>query len=267
MENAWGEWAHVEDNDNHLIKKSLDPHWVLTKNYTFKGSPKEPALLYTNLNNARVQACIDATKWHHILSVKEFRHDQKCVLSLIERWWDTTHTFHLPNVELGFTPYDFTCITGIPIARGEHGPVPFDQAKWADERQLRSMFPHITGDDVVSGSGITCRYLKDLLYSIRLVDCPDARIQPTPAQAQRERMWLQAFFLLVLGEVFFPVSKKWVSYGWCEAVADPSMVSTYDWGTPILARLYFNLDRSSRGKLKQGQFFWTVLQVFALNLF
>ena len=29
------------------------------------------------------------------------------VQCLIDRWWDTTHTFHIPKREITVTPYDF----------------------------------------------------------------------------------------------------------------------------------------------------------------
>lgn len=33
------------------------------------------------------------------------------------RWWDITRTFHLPSCELGFTPFDFTKLTGICLIK------------------------------------------------------------------------------------------------------------------------------------------------------
>jgi len=32
---------------------------------------------------------------------------------LIERWWDTTHTFHIAEWEMTVTPYDFHCMTSL----------------------------------------------------------------------------------------------------------------------------------------------------------
>ena len=34
------------------------------------------------------------------------------VQCLIERWWDTTHTFHIAEREMMVTPYDFHRMTG-----------------------------------------------------------------------------------------------------------------------------------------------------------
>ena len=35
------------------------------------------------------------------------------VQCLIERWWDTTHTFHIAKCEMTVTPYDFYSITDL----------------------------------------------------------------------------------------------------------------------------------------------------------
>ena len=35
------------------------------------------------------------------------------VQCLIERWWDTTHTFHIFKQEMTVTPYNFYCMTGL----------------------------------------------------------------------------------------------------------------------------------------------------------
>ena len=35
------------------------------------------------------------------------------VQCLIERWWDTTHTFHITKWEMIVTPYNFYCMTSL----------------------------------------------------------------------------------------------------------------------------------------------------------
>ena len=37
------------------------------------------------------------------------------VYALVERWWDSTNTFHLPFEEMTMTPYDFSMITGLKV--------------------------------------------------------------------------------------------------------------------------------------------------------
>ena len=35
------------------------------------------------------------------------------VQTLVERWWDTTHAFHIADREMTITPYDFHHMTGL----------------------------------------------------------------------------------------------------------------------------------------------------------
>ena len=51
-------------------------------------------------------------------------HDLNGLYALMERWMDSTHTFHLPVGELTLDPVSFAAITGVACA-GE--PVPFDR--------------------------------------------------------------------------------------------------------------------------------------------
>ena len=60
-----------------------------------------------------IKNIIDLAGWSRILMINMPNSDQRLVESCVERWWDTTHTFHLPLVELGISPYDFTFITGM----------------------------------------------------------------------------------------------------------------------------------------------------------
>ena len=61
--------------------------------------------------------------------------DRSLVYALIERWWDTTHTFHFPQGKIGITPLDVTMLTGMSIKRGravtygDYGYSKFDHAQ------------------------------------------------------------------------------------------------------------------------------------------
>ena len=39
------------------------------------------------------------------------------VQNLVERWWDTTHTFHIVDREMTVTPHDFYRMTGLRCDR------------------------------------------------------------------------------------------------------------------------------------------------------
>lgn len=55
---------------------------------------------------------IDGTVFCKFLMRKFPNSDQGIVKGLVERWWPTTHSFHFPNFELGFTPLDLYMISG-----------------------------------------------------------------------------------------------------------------------------------------------------------
>ena len=56
------------------------------------------------------------------LTYGSYASSQAAMCALIERWMDTSHTFHLPFSEMTVTPLDFAAITGLSFS-GE--PVPF----------------------------------------------------------------------------------------------------------------------------------------------
>ncbi|GMQ06354.1 hypothetical protein CsSME_00050982 [Camellia sinensis var. sinensis] len=50
--------------------------------------------------------------------------------ALVERWWDTTNSFHCPTSgEMTMAPYDFTMITGLGV-RGDLIPFDTDMGEW-----------------------------------------------------------------------------------------------------------------------------------------
>ncbi|KAL7168350.1 hypothetical protein ACSBR2_038734 [Camellia fascicularis] len=46
-------------------------------------------------------------------------------MALVERWWDTTNSFHFFSTgEMTLTPYDFSMLTGLRVGVGD--PIPFN---------------------------------------------------------------------------------------------------------------------------------------------
>ncbi|KAF6148796.1 hypothetical protein GIB67_038129 [Kingdonia uniflora] len=61
--------------------------------------------------------------------------DNQVILATIERWWPTTHTFHLPCGGLEITPRDFTLLAGICIKTGE--PIEFHESSTDYDNAIR----------------------------------------------------------------------------------------------------------------------------------
>jgi hypothetical protein len=62
--------------------------------------------------------------------------DRSLIYALIERWWDTTHTFHFPQGEIGITPLDVTMLTGMSVGRGR--AVTFGDGQYSSFEDARS---------------------------------------------------------------------------------------------------------------------------------
>ncbi|KAF6140345.1 hypothetical protein GIB67_011364, partial [Kingdonia uniflora] len=61
---------------------------------------------------------LKATNFMSVFDCKIWNGDNQVILAMIEHWWPTTHTFHLPCGKLGITPRDFTVLTGIGVLFG-----------------------------------------------------------------------------------------------------------------------------------------------------
>ena len=66
------------------------------------------------------RARIEDTRFHsfiNAISGRSTKHDKAGLRALVERWMDTTHTFHLPFGEMTISPGDFAYLTSIPYDR------------------------------------------------------------------------------------------------------------------------------------------------------
>ena len=64
------------------------------------------------INEARFGTFFEALSNHETHEYK----DLQLLLALVEHFWDTTYTFHFPNIgEVMLTPYDFSIIIGLRL--------------------------------------------------------------------------------------------------------------------------------------------------------
>ena len=105
---------------NFLFRLQLDSH-------TFKGAGNfhGARMWYDELPDDIKDQIQDTGFGDFILALPDAqgRTDYQPLHALMERWSDTTHTFHLPCGEFTLDPVSFAAITGIACA-GD--PVPFD---------------------------------------------------------------------------------------------------------------------------------------------
>ncbi|KAF6142791.1 hypothetical protein GIB67_002655 [Kingdonia uniflora] len=155
---------------------------------------------------------------------------------MIERWWPTTHTFHLPCGELG-TPRDFTVLTGIGIGTGE--PMEFDESSMDYGNAIR-VFPDMMPTDYKNGC-ISFAHLRSYLDHTK-VNIRD------PANA---KTIFRAFMLFYFGGVLFGNSKSWARLELlCPIAILENKAYTIDFGSTILGHLYYCLDQASKQDVK-----------------
>ncbi|OVA12159.1 Aminotransferase-like [Macleaya cordata] len=191
------------------------------------------------ISNDEAKELIDLCCWDRLFTITVGNGDKKIMEGLIERWWDTTHTFHFLKLEIGFTPLDFTFLTGISIGSGD--PPPFNLEAFADYESMMytyflHMTPHISENKhQYRGNGINPTYVKEYILQSQARDTTE----------EGEEI-ARAFFMWMIGQVFFANSTCVVPIGWLAALLVIEDVGTYDWGSSILARIYRSLDECSR---------------------
>ena len=80
------------------------------------GNPASVKKWFAKLPPA-TRARIKDTGFHsfiNAISGRSTKHDKAGLRALVERWIDTTHTFHLPFGEMIISPGDFAYLTSIP---------------------------------------------------------------------------------------------------------------------------------------------------------
>ena len=83
------------------------------------GSFNKVNLYYQGLS-ACVKQMVDGKGFNSIISAltySSYASSQAMMCALVERWMDTTHTFHLPVREMTITLLDFTAIIGLSFSR------------------------------------------------------------------------------------------------------------------------------------------------------
>ncbi len=169
------------------------------------------------------------------------RMDRKLVRALVERWWDTTNSFHFQFGEMTITPLDFAATTGLRVG-GD--PIPFDSGLYLDRVAVRHFLGREAGDEAV----VRCDHLPVIW------DHEPA----TPAEAAQ---MARAYLLFLFGTVLFPNRQYTVHLGWLPALADLRTADRLDWGGSALGTLYCFLGSMVRGVGTTLGGYWRILEV------
>ncbi|KAI3924322.1 hypothetical protein MKW98_032523, partial [Papaver atlanticum] len=124
-----GSYRVVGDDKKHAstdITFASDP----TFRYQHRGSLVSVINYYKVItkHSLRVKYIIERAGWDCLLTMNIRETSHSLIDYIVERFWDTTNTFHFPFGEMGFTPLDWVMLTGLSIGVG--ADIPYDSKKY-----------------------------------------------------------------------------------------------------------------------------------------
>ncbi|XP_034229374.1 protein MAINTENANCE OF MERISTEMS-like [Prunus dulcis] len=231
---------HVNVTD-HLSYKNTLTHIKGCGNNTLCG------LWYRHELPPRVKEKVDSVGFSNfaILLGTKGRRDKHLLMALAERWWDTTHTFHLDEVgELTMTPKDFSAITGLPVCGKS---LEYD------------MEAHTKIEEVVRLFGDPIRSILNAKMKCRDIVNKYKRWKPqTPEQ---EDQLTRVFILAVLGSSLCNDKSDSVYLYYMPSLAKIEEIKDYNRGGAGLACLYLSMDALSRGLVASTGGYWQAWEV------
>ncbi|XP_028052401.1 protein MAIN-LIKE 2-like [Camellia sinensis] len=143
---------------------------------------------------------------------------------LVERWWDTTDSFHFSSIgELTLTPYDFSMLTNLRVRVG--GPIPYDpdMTQWrAAQRQFLKAISDITSHGMVRYSWFYDHFSES---------------QPTTTDEVTQHT--RDFLMHLLDTTLFANQENTMRLYLLGALVHLPQVTEYDWGGAGLATLHY----------------------------
>ncbi|XP_026387471.1 protein MAIN-LIKE 1-like isoform X2 [Papaver somniferum] len=238
-----GRFPAVEDDKPHASTEIT----VADNNnsqYTHRGNLHSIITHYKVISrlSPKVKYIIERAGWDRPLNMELGETPHSMVEYIVERFWDTTNTFHFPFGEMAFTPLDWVMLTGVNI--GDGLDVPYDSEKYQFEYVSDNIFPDIQDASLCpkgaswKSNSITVKFLSSYFVPEKLRAAENDK-------AIAERV-ATSFFMYVLGQFFFSNAKNYIDAGWLAAFDDLDAVHTYDWGGAAFSRLYAALRIAGR---------------------
>ncbi|XP_028084526.1 protein MAIN-LIKE 2-like [Camellia sinensis] len=142
--------------------------------------------------------------------------------ALVERWWDTTDSFHLfATREMTMTPFDFSMLTSIGV-EGDLIPFDTDMGEWdAAQIYLLDARPPLSWPRFVRYSWFEDQF----------------RIQ-APTTREEVEQYARGFIMLLLGTTLFADRVNTVALYLLSTLVDVTWIMRYDWGGAGLATFY-----------------------------
>ena len=107
--------------------------------------------------------------------------------------------------------------------------------------------------DKCKANGLPVKFVKEYLTNDTIVSNTDPYIIA------------RVFYFYVIGYVFFPNGAHYIPFGALSLVEDIHNIGKYDWGSAILARVYYGLDVvvsvAGQKRAKSVDYFWQFIEV------
>ncbi|XP_058202936.1 protein MAIN-LIKE 1-like [Rhododendron vialii] len=177
-----------------------------------------------------VQGLVDAAGFGTFVQVltTPIRNNHALLTALVERWWDTTNTFHLPHGEMTIMPLDFAAITGLRVG---DDPIPFDMGLANDDVALQWFLGFVPR--VENGS---------IMYaSLR------RRWNHDPASDEEAEQMAKAYLLYLFCASLFLNRHSRVHVSFLPALQHLQTIGCFDWGGSALAACHSFIGAASRG--------------------
>ncbi|KAI8571874.1 hypothetical protein RHMOL_Rhmol01G0153700 [Rhododendron molle] len=175
--------------------------------------------------------------------------DWSLMTSLVERWWDTTNTFHLPSAgDMTITPSDFSLLIGLRVGGAS---LRVDPRLWERIGALEwflGKVPPLHSKGHIDIAWLSKTYMK-----------ADILTQVSVEQLTR------AFLLYLLGQTLFANMDSSVHTQFLAPLQHLGAIREFDWGSSALATLYHNLGACSRDKSPILGGHYRVLELYAFE--
>ena len=158
--------------------------------------------------------------------------------ALVERWWDTTDSFHLSATrEMTMTPFDFSMLIGIGVGGN---PIPFDT--YMDEWDVAQLYLLGTQPPLTRSGFVRYSWFEDHFRT------------QAPTTREEEEQYARGFIIFLLGIMLFADWANTVALYLLSALVDMTRICGYDWSGAGLATRYGYMSSSSRfsGQLLGG---------------
>ena len=167
------------------------------------------------------------------------------VLSLAERWWDTIHTFHIAEMEMIVTPYDFHQMTSL---------------------RCDGSLINLEGESSIQ-LGIDLLGQRHMIETVRYFDL-EMDHKPLPWEMPKDCTRMARVFLLYILRAFlFTNDGQMMSLRWLAFFRDFGEAREANWSQACHAYLYSSLDTLNWGTLHQLVEPWKLLEVSSFFLF